>query len=75
VASHASSFFIDGFDTSSTTLSHALFELAVNPDLLARLRVEVDAALAENDGKINYEMMQSLPYLDMIIAGKKLYLF
>ncbi|XP_067009313.2 probable cytochrome P450 6a14 [Anabrus simplex] len=61
-------FFIAGFETSSTTMSFALYELALNPDIQARLREEVDNTLEEYDGKITYDALQKMEYLDRVIA-------
>lgn len=60
-------FFGAGFETSSTTGSFALFELAANPEAQEKLIEEVDATLAATGGKITYEAIQSMRYVDMVI--------
>ncbi|KAL7304515.1 hypothetical protein TKK_0003304 [Trichogramma kaykai] len=65
----AAIFFIGGFETSSTTMSFALYELAKNPDVQRKLREELSGVLEKNDGKVTYDMlMNSLPYLEMVIS-------
>ncbi|XP_020283027.1 cytochrome P450 6k1-like [Pseudomyrmex gracilis] len=64
----AASFFVAGFEPASTTATFALHELAVHPEIQDRLRKEVLEALDKNDGKITYDMVMSLPYLDMIVS-------
>ncbi|GLG95591.1 Probable cytochrome P450 6a13 [Gryllus bimaculatus] len=53
-------FFMAGFETTSTTMSFALHELAVNPDVQARLQEEVDAALQETDGRVTYDAVMKM---------------
>ncbi|XP_033365603.1 uncharacterized protein LOC117242787 [Bombus vosnesenskii] len=60
--------FAAGFETSSTTMSFTLHELAVNPDVQKTLRAEIQDALEKTDGKITYDMITTLPYLDMVIS-------
>uniref|UniRef100_A0A182TG63 Uncharacterized protein n=1 Tax=Anopheles melas TaxID=34690 RepID=A0A182TG63_9DIPT len=63
-------FFFAGFETISWTISFALYELAVNEDIQARLYEEVrDAEQSLEEGKtLTYEQLQSLPYLDMVVS-------
>ena len=60
--------FAAGFETSSTTMSFTLYELALNPDVQKKLRAEIRDALEETGGKITYDMITTLPYLDMVIS-------
>ncbi|XP_071875898.1 cytochrome P450 6k1-like [Bombus fervidus] len=66
--SQAAIFFAGGFETSSTTMSFTLYKLAMNPDVQKTLRAEIHDALAKTDGKITYDMIMTLPYLDMVIS-------
>ncbi|XP_068081654.1 cytochrome P450 6B4-like [Anabrus simplex] len=57
-----------GFETTSTTMSFCLHELAVNPDIQRRLQEEIDSTLLEYGGKITYEAIQKMEYLDRVVS-------
>ncbi|EZA52471.1 Cytochrome P450 9e2 [Ooceraea biroi] len=65
IVSQAFIFFLAGFDTASTLMCFVAYELAVNPDIQARLRDEVDRHLAEGNGSISYDSMSKMVYMDM----------
>ena len=48
----------------------ASHQLAVHPDIQARLQKEIDETLNENEGKVTYEAIHSMKYLDMVVSGK-----
>ncbi|CAO1432966.1 unnamed protein product [Diamesa hyperborea] len=60
-------FYIGGFETSSSLLTFLLYEMALNPDIQDRLRDEIKSALDDNDGKLTYDVLSELKYLDMVI--------
>jgi cytochrome P450 family 9 len=65
-------FFFAGFDTVSTLMAFASYELAMNPDLQKRLRDEVDAVHESLKGTpLKYENLQEMKYLDCVISGRK----
>lgn len=53
----AAVFFTAGFETTSTTISFVVYELAIHLEMQDRLRKEILDALEETDGKITYEMV------------------
>ncbi|KAJ9579607.1 hypothetical protein L9F63_004686, partial [Diploptera punctata] len=67
MASQAFVFFLAGFETSSTTLSFCLHELACNPDVQDKLRKCIRTTLNKYDGKITYESLQNMSYLDQVV--------
>lgn len=68
LVAQAAVFFTAGYETSSTTMAFTLYELAVQPDIQDKLRKEIVDAINESDGKITYDMVLSLPYLDMVVS-------
>ncbi|EDW74197.1 uncharacterized protein Dwil_GK21808 [Drosophila willistoni] len=66
VAAQAFVFFNAGFETSSTTMGFALYELAQHPDIQQRLRDECQKVLADNE--FTYECMKDLVYTDQVIS-------
>lgn len=60
-------FFIAGFETSSTALSYALYELAINQELQDRTREEIEKVLQNHDGEITYEAIMNMDFADRVI--------
>lgn len=69
LTAQATVFFLAGFETSSTVLSYTLLELAAYPDVQRKAQLEIDEALGQNDGKITYESLKDMKYLDWILQG------
>jgi cytochrome P450 family 6 len=66
----AFAFLLGGFETSGTTLSFALYELAMHPDIQHRLRSEIARVMAKHQGELTYEGIQEMSYLDMVLSGE-----
>lgn len=62
-------FFFAGFDSVSALMSYTFYELAVNQDIQEKLRKEVDETREKCDGKITYEDLMSMKYMDMVVTG------
>ncbi|KAH8307788.1 hypothetical protein KR018_006575, partial [Drosophila ironensis] len=45
-------FYLAGFETSSSTMSYCLYELAQNPEIQEKLRSEVQSVLEQHKGQI-----------------------
>ncbi|KAK9730879.1 Cytochrome P450 [Popillia japonica] len=60
-------FFVAGFETSSTTLTFCLHELAFNQDVQDKLRNEIREAMQNNDGKLTYDSVMGMKYLDGVV--------
>ncbi|KAH8399000.1 hypothetical protein KR222_010470 [Zaprionus bogoriensis] len=65
IASQAGIILLAGFETSSALLGFTLYELAKQPALQQRLRLELHTAF-EGDSRLRYKMAVSLPYLKMV---------
>ncbi|KAH8277871.1 hypothetical protein KR018_009444, partial [Drosophila ironensis] len=68
MAAQAFVFFAAGFETSSTTMGFALYELAQHQEIQDIARAECQEVIARHNGTLNYESMAELVYLDQIIA-------
>ncbi|KAF2897837.1 hypothetical protein ILUMI_08338 [Ignelater luminosus] len=60
-------FFIAGFETSSTTSTFCLYELSKNTELQQNLRDEINRVLEKHNGKITYDAMMEMVYMDKCI--------
>ncbi|XP_017854246.2 probable cytochrome P450 6t1 [Drosophila busckii] len=65
----ASFLLLAGFDTSSSTITFALYELAKQPAIQERLRQELAEALhvSEQPETLSYETLSGLPYLRQVV--------
>ena len=70
LAAQAFVFFAAGFETSSTTMTFCLYELSLHQDIQNRLREEIDVVLQKHEGKLTYEGIQEMEYLDKVVSGK-----
>lgn len=70
IAAQAFLFFGAGFETTSSTMSFCLYELAKNQDIQNKLRVEIHKVLKEHNGDMTYEALQEMRYLRQAIDGK-----
>ncbi|XP_058793291.1 cytochrome P450 6B1-like [Phymastichus coffea] len=64
--SQALVFFAAGFETSSTTISNALYELAIQQDIQGKLRKEIRAEMEKDKGKVTYDNIKRMKYLDKV---------
>ncbi|CAD0204566.1 unnamed protein product [Chrysodeixis includens] len=60
-------FFAAGFETSSTTISFTLYELAKHPAEQDKIIAEVDEYVSRQKNKLEYECVHELPYLDAAV--------
>ncbi|KAL3280181.1 hypothetical protein HHI36_017681 [Cryptolaemus montrouzieri] len=67
IAAQAFIFFEAGFETSSTTMTFCLYELAKNKTIQDRLRGEIQKVLKKHDGKLTYDTLMNMHYLEQVI--------
>jgi cytochrome P450 family 6 len=67
----ALTFLLGSYETSATTLSFALYELAFHPQIQQSLRSEIMQVLSKHDGILTYEGIQDMSYLDRVVSGEK----
>lgn len=60
-------FFVAGFETSSTTMSFAMLELAQHQEIQDKLRDEIRDVIKKNGGDITYESVMEMEYLDKVV--------
>lgn len=70
IVSASFSFFLAGYETTSCTLTFAMYELARNMEIQEKARDAVREIAMKNDGKITYELISGKSYLDMCINGE-----
>nr|AVL92869.1 CYP450 [Locusta migratoria] len=68
LAAQAFVFFAAGFETSSTTMSFALHELALSPPVQTKLQEEIDSVFKECGGNITYDAIAKMSYLDKVVC-------
>ncbi|XP_073813635.1 cytochrome P450 6a22-like [Musca autumnalis] len=60
-------FFAAGFETSSSTMSFALFELARNPLVQNKARQNVEEVLRRHQGVFSYESLNEMVYIKQVV--------
>ncbi|KAF5286960.1 hypothetical protein FQR65_LT12419 [Abscondita terminalis] len=64
MAANSFSFFVAGYETSSTTISFCLYEIAKDQEIQKAVRAEIMAGLEK---QLTYEVVMSMTYLDQVI--------
>ncbi|KYQ48201.1 putative cytochrome P450 6a20, partial [Trachymyrmex zeteki] len=62
-------FFVAGFETSATTATYALYELAQHQAIQDKVRKEIDEILKKH-GELTYDAVSEMTYLHKVIYGK-----
>lgn len=57
-------FFVAGFETSSSTTSFLLHQLAYHPHIQRKVQDEIDRVLSKHHNKLNYDAIQEMHYLE-----------
>lgn len=62
-------FFLAGFESTATTLTYCLYELALHQTFQDQARVEINEAMEKHNGKLTYEAAMEMTYLEQILMG------
>ncbi|KAH1027134.1 hypothetical protein HUJ05_000702 [Dendroctonus ponderosae] len=68
LAAQAMVFYLAGFDTISNAMSFGSYELAINKEIQNKLRSEIVETHKLNDGKITYDSLLKMQYMDKVIS-------
>lgn len=63
-------FFAAGFETTSTTMTFVLYELAHNQEIQQKVRDEISEVLSRHNGKITYDAIMEMKYMQQVLEGK-----
>lgn len=70
VVAQGGGFFVDGVETSASVASFVLTEIGLHPEVQKKTREEIKKVKAAHDGKLTYEGLNEMHYLDCVINGK-----
>ncbi|KAL0901852.1 hypothetical protein ABMA27_007009 [Loxostege sticticalis] len=59
-------FFVAGFETSSSTTSYTLHQLAFNPGIQKKVQKEIDEVIAKHNQKLSYDAIKEMTYLEWV---------
>ncbi|KAF5272259.1 hypothetical protein FQR65_LT17480 [Abscondita terminalis] len=68
IIAQALNFIFGGLETSTTVMTFIAYELALNENIQKRLQQEIDDTLFDCRGKLTYEALQSMKYMDMVVS-------
>lgn len=60
-------FFVGGFETSATTVTFAMLELAQNQHLQHKLRQHINEVLSKHGGDFTYDAVMNMKHLENVI--------
>ncbi|CAH0564730.1 unnamed protein product [Brassicogethes aeneus] len=68
ITAQALIFFFAGFDTVAGIMCFMAYELGVSQEIQDRLREEIEDTMRESNGKLTYENLLKMKYMDMVVA-------
>ncbi|XP_063894848.1 cytochrome P450 6B7-like [Helicoverpa armigera] len=66
ICAQAFVFYVAGYETSATTMSYLIYQLSLNQDVQNKLIAEVDEAIKASDGKVTYDTVKEMKYLNKV---------
>ncbi|KAL5278078.1 Cyp6g1.2 family protein [Megaselia abdita] len=67
IVGQAAIFWLAGFETTSSVMTFLLLELVRNQEIQDKLREEIKEFLIETNGKFDYDKINSMEYLNMVV--------
>ena len=62
--------FVAGVENASIAPTWALYELAKNQEIQQKVRNEINIVMDKHDGKITYDTIQEMTYMNQVLYGK-----
>ncbi|KAL5278100.1 hypothetical protein ACFFRR_003007 [Megaselia abdita] len=69
IAAQAHLFFFAGYESSSSAMTFALFELSQHPHIQEKLRQEINSVMKAHGEELSYEVMNKMTLLSMVLKG------
>lgn len=63
-------FLLAGFDTTQSVLCFALYAITKEEKVQQKMYEEVSSKMDKNGGKLTYESLMDMTYLDLVLSGK-----
>lgn len=73
IAAQAFAFFIAGFETSSTTMSFCLYELALNQEVQEQVFNEIHKIAKKYNNLLSYDSLKDLVLLEQCLLGEDIF--
>lgn len=70
MSAHSFVFYTASFESSSTTMSFCMYELAKRPDVQRKVHAEIDTVLSQHNGKLTYESIGEMKFMERCIDGE-----
>lgn len=71
MSAHAFLFFAGGYESSSTTMSFCMYELAKKPEIQQKAYEDIIASLDKHNGQLTYDSVADMKFVDNCIQGIK----
>lgn len=71
IAAQAFLFFGGGFESSSSTMSFCMYELAKSPEKQQKAYDEIVTVLKQHDGQLTYDALADMKYVDCCLEGRQ----
>lgn len=70
IAAQSFEFYVGGYESSSTSMTFCLYEMARNPAIQQKAYDEIISVLKQHDNKLTYDALSEMKYLEKCLTGK-----